>query len=82
MERNPEVPASIGDEALFHCTKPSGVPGSAPPPTVSLTSQTHPEKLPDVTPAELEGTQSFLLQPEKDLESPSSTRSPTITREQ
>ena len=26
MERNPEVPASTCHEALFHCTKPSGVP--------------------------------------------------------
>ena len=26
MERTPEVPASIRDEALFHCTEPSGVP--------------------------------------------------------
>ena len=25
-QRNPEVPASTGDEALFQCTKPSGVP--------------------------------------------------------
>ena len=25
MERNPEVSASTRDEALFHCTKPSGV---------------------------------------------------------
>ena len=26
METNPEVPASTRDEALFYCTKPSGVP--------------------------------------------------------
>ena len=26
MERNPELPASTQDEALFHCSKPSGVP--------------------------------------------------------
>ena len=26
QERNPEVPASTCHEALFHCTKPSGVP--------------------------------------------------------
>ena len=25
MERNPEVPASTRDKALFYCTKPSGV---------------------------------------------------------
>src|SRR5574340_781274 len=25
-QMNPEVPASTGDEALFQCTKPSGVP--------------------------------------------------------
>ena len=28
-ERKPEVPASIRDEALFHCTKPSGVPSAS-----------------------------------------------------
>ena len=46
----------------------------APPnSTVSLTSQRHPEKLPEVT-GTCGGNQGFLPQPEKDLESPSSMR--------
>ena len=58
----------------------------APPnSTVTLTSQRHAENLPEVT-AQVDGTQDFLLQPKKDLESPSLTRlqaqSPTMTREQ
>ena len=48
MERNPQVPASTRDEALFHCTKPSWVPRGPSHYTVSLTSQRHPEKLPDI----------------------------------
>ena len=44
------------------------------PPPVSLTSQSHHEKPPEVTSrAQVEGTQGFLPQPEKDLERPSST---------
>ena len=42
---------------------------------VSLTSHRHPEKLPEVPlPAQVEGTQDFLPQLEKDLEILSSTR--------
>src|SRR5574341_884565 len=48
-QRNTEVPASTGDEALFQCTKPRGVPRGPPPPPVSLTSQSHHEKPPEVT---------------------------------
>ena len=43
------------------------------PPPVSLTSQSHHEKPPEVT-AQVEGPQGVLPQPEKDLERPSSTR--------
>ena len=51
---------------------PNPVESREAPPnsTVSLTSQRHPEKLPEVT-EQVEGTQGFLPQPEKDLESPS-----------
>ena len=45
------------------------------PPPVSLASQSHHEKPPEVTSlAQVEGSQGFLPQPEKDLERPSSTR--------
>ena len=43
------------------------------PPPVSLASQSHHES-PLRSPAQVEGTQGFLPQPEKDLERPSSTR--------
>ena len=49
MERKPEVPASTRDEALFHFTKPSGVPRGPANSTVSLTSQRHAGKFPKVT---------------------------------
>ena len=58
MERKPEVPASNRDEALFHFVKPSGVP-RGPCMRSYLRSQ-----------AQVEGTQGFLPQPEKDLERP------------
>ena len=49
MERNPEVPASTHDEALFHCTKPSGVPrGPSQLNTIPDFSEAH-LKLPEVT---------------------------------
>ena len=43
------------------------------PPPLSLASQSHHEKPPEVT-CTIEGTQAFLPQPEKDLQRPSSTR--------
>src|SRR5574341_1161200 len=43
------------------------------PPPVSLTSQSHHEKPPEVT-CTSQGKPGFLPQPEKDLERPSSTR--------
>ena len=49
MERKPEVPASIQDEALFHCGKPSGVPSGPANFTVSLITQGHAGKFPKVT---------------------------------
>ena len=49
-------------------------PREAPPNSTGfLTSHRHPEN-PPRSPVQVEGTQGFLLQPEKDLESPSSTR--------
>ena len=44
----PEVPASPRDEALFHCSNPSGVPRGPANSTASLTSQRHPEKFPQI----------------------------------
>ena len=69
MERNPEFPAPTRHETLYHCTKPSGVPRGP--------SQLH--SIPDLSEAwwevpYVEGNEGFLPQPEKDLESPSSTR--------
>ena len=49
------------------------------PPPVSLTSQSHHEKPPEV-PAQVEGRQGFLPPPEKDLERPSSTRLEAMKR--
>ena len=49
QERNPEVPASTCHEALFHCTKPVEFREAPPNSTVTLTSQRHAEKLPEVT---------------------------------
>ena len=40
QERNPEVPASTRDEALFRCARPSGVP--------SLTNLALHERLPEI----------------------------------
>ena len=73
MDRNPEVAASARDEALFDCTKPSGVPRDPSQSTVSLNSQRHAEKLPEVTGKSRENS-GFLLRPEKNLENPSLTR--------
>ena len=73
MERKPEVPASPRGEALFRCARPSGVPRGPATSTGSLASQRHPGKFPKVT-VRSEGNEGFLPQPEKDLESPSSTR--------
>ena len=73
MERKPEVPASNRDEALFHFVKPSGVPRGPSNSSVSLTSQRHlGSSLRSLV--EVEGNDFFPPQPEKDLESPSSTR--------
>ena len=47
-ERKPEVPASLRDEALFHCDEPSRVPRGPANSTASLTSQRHPGKFPIV----------------------------------
>src|SRR5574341_1401645 len=72
-QRNPEVPASTGDEALFQCTKPSGVPRGPShlqfPWLLGATMRS-----PLRSPAQVEGTQGFLPQPGKALERPSSTR--------
>src|SRR5574337_1034807 len=73
-QRNPELPASTGDEALFQCTKPRGVPrgpSNLQFPRLLRTSMRSPLR----SPAQVEGSQGFLPQPEKDLERPSSTRS-------
>src|SRR5574337_994176 len=73
LERQAEVPASTGDEALFQCTKPSGVPrGPSHLQFPWLLRATR--RSPLRSPAQVEGTQGFLPQPEKDLERPSSTR--------
>src|SRR5574340_100182 len=69
----PAVPASTGDEALFQCTKPSGVPRGPSHlqfPWLLRATMRSPLR----SPAQVEGTQGFLPQPEKDLERPSSTR--------
>src|SRR5574340_230572 len=72
-QRYPAVPASTGDEALFQCTKPSGVPrGPSHLQFPWLLRAT--VRSPLRSPAQVEGTQGFLPQPGKDLESPSSTR--------
>src|SRR5574337_678307 len=72
METNPEVPASTADEALFQCTKPSGVPRGPShlqfPRLLRATMRS-----PLRSPAQVEGPQGVLPQPEKDLERPSST---------
>ena len=52
MERTPEVPASIRDEALFHCTEPSGVPRGP--------SQLH--SIPDFSEAPLDLPDSLIAQ--------------------
>ena len=73
MERNPEVPASTVKEALFQCTKPSCVrrgPCHLQFPSLLKATMRSPLR----SPAQVEGSQGFLLQPEKDLERPSSTR--------
>ena len=70
MERNPEVPASNQDEALFHFVKPSGVPRDPSNSSVSLTTQRHLESSLR-SPVEVEGNECFPPQPKKNLESPS-----------
>ena len=66
MESYTEIPDSTRDEAFFHCTKPSGVPRGPPTPQ-------YPSPLRDTlgsslrSPAEVEGSEDFLQQPEKDL---------------
>src|SRR5574340_1715462 len=65
--------SSTGDEALFQCTKPSGVlrgPSHLQFPWLLRATMRSPLR----SPAQVEGTQGFLPQPEKDLERPSSTR--------
>src|SRR5574340_160248 len=72
-QRYPAVPASTADEALFQCTKPSGVPRGPSHlqfPWLLRATMRSPLR----SPAQVEGTQAFLPQPEKDLERPSSTR--------
>src|SRR5574340_324127 len=72
-QRYPAVPASTGDEALFQCTKPSGVlrgPSHLQFPWPLRATMRSPLR----SPAQVEGTQGFLPQPGKDLERPSSTR--------
>src|SRR5574337_173111 len=71
LERQAEVPASTGDEALFQCTKPSGVPrGPSHVQFPWLLRAT--VRSPLRSPAQVEGTQGFLPQPGKDLERPRS----------
>src|SRR5574337_530239 len=72
-QRYPAVPASTGDEALLQCTKPSGVsrgPSHLQFPWLLRATMRSPLR----SPAQVEQTQGFLPQPEKDLERPSSTR--------
>ena len=73
LKRNPELPASTGDEALFQCTKPSGVPRGPShfqfPRLLRATMRS-----PLRSPAQGEGSQGSLPQSEKDLERPSSAR--------
>src|SRR5574337_1214879 len=62
-----------GDEALFQCTKPSGVPrvpSHLQFPWLLRATMRSPLR----SPAQVEGTQGFLPQPGKDFERPSSTR--------
>ena len=79
-----EVPcgsASTGDEALFQCTKPSGVPRGPSHlqfPWLLRATMRSPLR----SPAQVEGSQGFLPQPEKDLRFPyhdsrAMTRSPS-----
>ena len=49
IERKPEVPAFPGDEALFHCAKPSGVLRGPANSSASLICQKHTGKFPKVT---------------------------------
>src|SRR5574339_89024 len=72
-ERQTEFHASTGDEALFQCTKPSGVPRGPSHlqfPWLLRATMRSPLR----SPAQVEGTQGFLPQPGKALERPSSTR--------
>ena len=71
MERNPEVPDSTRDEALFHYPKTVEARKAPPKSTVSrLLRGTLRSSL--RSPAQVEGTQGYLPHPEKDLESSSS----------
>src|SRR5574342_734492 len=73
LARPAEFHASTGDEALFPCTKPSGVPRGPSHlqfPWLLRATMRSPLR----SPAQVEGTQGFLPQPEKDLERPFSTR--------
>src|SRR5574340_263304 len=72
-QRNPELPASTGDEALFQCTKHSGVPRGPSHLQFPLLLRST-MRSPLRSPAQVEGSQGILPQPEKDLERPSSTR--------
>ena len=85
QERNPEVPTSTQDEALFHCTKPSGVP-KGPSQLHSVPDLTHTLRSSLRSPSQVEVTQGFLWHLEKDLEIPTSMRLeanfPAVTREQ
>src|SRR5574338_202529 len=73
LERQAEFHASTGDEALFQCTKPSGVPRGPSHlqfPWLLRATMRSPLR----SPAQVQGTQGFLPQPGKALERPSSTR--------
>src|SRR5574337_1265729 len=70
----PCVPASTGDEALFQCTRPSGVPRGPfhiQFPWLLRATMRSPLR----SPAQVEGTQGFLPQPGKALERPSDRKS-------
>src|SRR5574337_645456 len=59
-QRNPEVPASTGDEALFQCTKPRGVPRGPPPhPQFPLLLRATLRSPPEST-AKIKGNHGFL----------------------
>ena len=72
VKKSPVFPASTRDEALFLCIDPSGVPRGPSNLTIFLTFHKHSENLLRSL-SHFQGSQSFLLQLQKDFDIPPST---------